>query len=229
MTSRMRTTVDELRGAGWPSVFSYVYDDFWAVWRTPSLVKFLSANLGEGYLQTAGVWTYRVDPEKQGSGWRPHVDSRDDVARLSIWIPLTDATIRNGCMYVVPKDEVPPGLPSSYLDWTSVSTANLGSLLHAVTPLPAQRGSILGWDNRLIHWGGKARGSGGDIRMSIAAEFLPAGTRPKRSERPALGLNLPDFPTRLRIIAQAILSYERFEPMMRRYGGLARRLVDYTS
>ncbi len=224
---RMSSCVQTLRNAGWPAVFSYVYDEFWAVLRTPSMIRLLSSHLGAGYFQTSGIWTYRVDPQQNASGWAPHVDSSDDAERLSIWIPLTDATIDNGCMYVIPQNHVPPELPLSYLDWTSVSARELNTLLHNVTPLPARAGSVLGWNNRLIHWGGRAAEVATHPRLSIAAEFLHEGTKPRRSELPVFDNNLPGFAVRLRVIGQAVLSYEKFEPGMRRYRGLATKLVEW--
>jgi hypothetical protein len=227
VTARMCTSVEVLRSAGWPAVFTYIYDEFWTVWRTPSMVRLLSRHLGEGYVQTSGVWTYRVDPQQRASGWGPHVDSRNDAERLSVWIPLTEATIHNGCMYVIPQDRVPPALPACYLDWTSISAQELSALLHNVTPLPAPVGSVLGWNNRLIHWGGRATESAAWPRISVAAEFLRARTKPHRAELPVFGVNLPAFPVRLRVIGQAILAYEKFEPLMRRYRGLATKLIEW--
>jgi Phytanoyl-CoA dioxygenase (PhyH) len=225
--ARLCTSVEALRHAGWPAIFSYVYDEFWAVLRTPSIVRLLSRRLGTGYLQASGVWTYRVDPRHRGSGWPPHVDSRDE--RLSVWIPLTDATVENGCMYVIPQDRVPPTLPTSYLDWTSISIHEFETLLHDVIPLPAAHGSVLGWNNSLIHWGGRATELANHPRISIAAEFLPEGTRPDCSDLPVFDAELPNFRARLRVIGEAILAYERFELGMRRYRGLAKRLVGWGS
>lgn len=227
MTDRMSSCVETLRDAGWPAVFSYVYDEFWAVFRTPSLVRLLASHLGTSYFQTAGIWTYRVDPQQRASGWAPHVDSSDDVERLSLWIPLSDATIDNGCMYVIPHDRVPSTLPLSYLDWTTISAQELSALLHNVTPLPANAGSILGWNNRLIHWGGRAKEIANSPRISIAAEFLHERAKPRRSELPIFGYKPPDFAGRLLVIGQAILSYEKFEPGMRRYRGLATQLIEW--
>src|SRR5262245_47869774 len=93
----MYKAVETVRSLGWPSVFAFVYDEFWAIWRTPSLVKFLSRKLGTGYLQTAPICTYRVDPQTRGSGKPPHVDSMNNEERVSVWVPLNDATIDNGC------------------------------------------------------------------------------------------------------------------------------------
>jgi hypothetical protein len=226
ITARMCSAVEMLRKAGWPAIFTYVYDEFWAAWRAPSVVRLLSRCLGGGYLQTSGVWTYRVDPMQRGSGWPPHVDSEDDAERLTVWIPLTEATTDNGCMYVIPQDRVPPNLPANYRDWTSISAQELSRLLHSVTPLPAVAGSVLGWNNRLIHWGGGSTELAAGPRISVAAEFLREGTRPHGSQLPVLDVSLPDFPTRLRVIGQAILSYEKFEPLMRRYRSLAEKLIE---
>jgi len=227
--ARMYKSVETLYSSGWPPVFSFVYDEFWAIVRTPSLVKFLNRKLGTGFLQAAGVWTYRVDPQARATGWPPHVDSRNDEERITVWIPLTDATVGNGCMYVIPQDRVPPTLPPCYLDWTTVSHDELGILLRHVTPLPAPAGSILGWNNGLIHWGGRALESATVPRISIGVEFMSERARPRSGEMPVLDLKLPDFPTRLRLIGQSILYYEKFETGMRKYCGLAAKLVERKS
>jgi Phytanoyl-CoA dioxygenase (PhyH) len=229
VVARMYKCVETLRSSGWPPVFSFVYDEFWAIVRTPSLVKFLNRKLGTGYLQAAGVWTYRVDPQPRASGWPPHVDSRNDEERITVWIPLTNATIGNGCMYVIPQDRVPPTLPACYLDWTAVSRDELGILLRHVTPLPALAGSILGWNNSLIHWGGRALESTTFPRISIGVEFMSERARPRSWEMPVCDFKLPDFPTRLRMIGQSILYYEKLETAVRKYCRLATKLFEWKS
>ena len=224
----MYKSVETVRSLGWPSVFAFVYDEFWSIWRTPSLVNFLSRKLGTGYLQTAPICTYRVDPQTRGSGKPPHVDSRNNEERVSVWIPLADATIDNGCMYVIPRDRVPPGLPASYLDWTVVSRDELGILLRNVIPLPATAGSVLGWNNGLIHWGGRALEPTAFPRISIAAEFMSERATPRSGETPVFDLKLPDFATRLRVIGNSILQYENL-PVMRKYCGLATKLIEWKS
>jgi len=226
VVARMYKAVEKLRSAGWPPVFSFVYDEFWAIPRTPSLVSFLSRKLGTGYVQSAGIWTYRIDPEARASGWAPHVDSRNDEERITIWIPLTDATIDNGCMYVIPQDRVPPTLPACYLDWTGVSGNELGILLRNVTPLPATAGSALGWNNSLIHWGGRASGAAAFPRISIGVEFMSKRASPRSWETPVFDLHLPDFASRLRAIGQSILYYKKFETKMQKYSVLDSKLLE---
>lgn len=222
VTARMLGTIEALHKAGWPPVFAFVYDDFWATVRTPSLARVLSARLGAGYRQSSAIWAHRVDPQRRAGGWAPHVDSGKGIERLSLWIPLADATIDNGCIYIIPADRVPASLPANYLEWTSISVGELQQLLHAVTPLPASRGSVLGWNHALVHWGGQT--TGGHLRISIAVEFLAEAANPLPAELPMFDSDLPDFTARLRAIGQAIRAYEKFEPLMGRYLGLAARL-----
>ena len=132
-------------------------------------------------------------------------------------------------MYVIPQDRVPPSLPASYLDWISISSRELATLLHNVTPLPSAVGSVLGWNNRLIHWGGRPTQSASCPRISIAAEFIGKTTRPRRGELPTFDATLPDFRARIRVIGQAISAYEKFEPAMWRYRDLAKQLVEWAS
>ena len=37
-------------------------------------------------------------------------------------------------MYAIPEDRVPATLPTSFVDWTSISRQDLEALLHGVTP-----------------------------------------------------------------------------------------------
>jgi hypothetical protein len=223
---RMCSSVESLRNAGWPAVFSYVYDEFWALLRTPAMVRFLSRQLGAGYMQTANVWTYWVNPQTRSSGWPPHADNPGYQGRLTLWIPLTDATVDNGCMYVIPQDRVPSVLPTNYMDWTSVSKRDVQTLLHNVTPLPAAAGSVLGWNHNLIHWGGQATKRTAPARISFAVEFLREAGTPHKSELPVFNTKLPELSVRLGIIGDALLKYEKFEPATRRYRDLALRLAN---
>ena len=227
--ARMYKCVDTLHSSGWPPVFSFVYDEFWAIVRTPSVVNFLSRKLGTGYMQAMGVWTYRVDPQVRASGWEPHVDSRNDEERITVWIPLTDATIANGCMYVIPQDRVPQGLPACYEDWSGVSHDELAILLRHVTPLPAVAGSILGWNNSLIHWGGRALEQSAFPRISIGVEFMSKQSKPRNWETPVFDLKLPDFAARIRAIGQSVRYYAKFETAMLKYCELATKLCEWNS
>jgi len=98
-----------------------------------------------------------------------------------------------------------------------------------VTPLPATAGSVLGWDNSLIHWGGRALESATFPRVSIGVEFMAARATPRAWEMPVFNLQLPDFAARLRAVGQSILHYEKFETAMKKYCGLASKLAAWQS
>jgi hypothetical protein len=214
-----------VRADGWPAVFAFVYDDLWSVVRGPWLRGFLGALLGPGYRQNSHLWLFRLLPERSASGWPPHADGPERPDRVTVWIPLTDATLDNGCMYVVPQDRVPASIP----DFTRVRSVDLGELqvlLQSSRALPAAAGSVLGWNHRVIHWG-SACGRPEHPRVSLSVEFVAAGTRVFPDEAPALAASptLPPLADRLRAIARGVLSYDRFDPTLFRFTDVAKALL----
>jgi len=225
---RMLACIEKVQTEGWPPVFSFVYDAFWQVAKTPSMVRLVSGFLGPDYRQNVIIWTYYVAPVSGASGWQPHFDSSEGSSRLTVWIPLTDATIENGCMYVIPCDRMPPTLPTAYADFSAVTREEVGQLLQAVKALPAPAGALLGWHHQLIHWGSTSSGHTRP-RISIAVVFIAGGSEPKDTELPLLDpVRLPPFPERLRMIGRAIGAYKEYEPLMHRYAGLGKNLAETT-
>lgn len=224
LIQKMRACVEQLRSQNWPLVFSFVFDEFWAILRTASVERVVSGFLGAGCKQNSAVWTYWVSTQKGSAGWTPHTDG-SEAQRLSVWLPLTDATLDNGCMYVIPRNLLPDSLPADYTKWGTVSKAELSHLLQCSRALPAEAGCLLGWDNSLIHWGSVSSGSPVP-RISIAAEYL--GTRAKVTsyDRPLLdATSLPTFEQRLYIIGKNLADYKRFEPLMNRFADVAQQLM----
>jgi hypothetical protein len=226
----MRDAVVELSARGWPPVFAYVYDAFWQILRTPSLSRILAAALGPGYRLSPRVWAFCIPARRGASGWPPHVDGGAGTHtpdRLTIWIPLGDATLENGCMYLIPKDQLPASAADQFAnDMSTIDPAIWRAMLQGSRALPARAGSVLGWDFQVIHWSSLA-GDAEAPRVSLAVEAFGERIAPTPSEEPLLDpATLPPFPERLRAIARGLLSYERFEPAMLRFTGLARRLLD---
>ncbi len=225
---RMREGVGAVRGAGWPAVFTFVYDEFWQAFQVPALVRLLSGALGAGYRQVPHVWTFFIPPLKGASGWPPHIDGRDfayNSDRMTLWIPLGDATLANGCMYVVSREGLAEPLAKNFSALDAFGAADVRSLLRGVRALPARAGSVLGWDFGVVHWGATCE-SGDDPRVSISTEFLRENAEPARGEQPLLGAaGAPEYRERLSVIGRAILAYERFEAPMIRYAELARQLA----
>ena len=223
---QMRECVEILKANGWPSIFAFIYDQFWLVWRAPSLVQLLSVALGPGYKVIPHMWCYYVHPIRGASGWPPHADGLGMLKRLTVWIPLSDATLDNGCMYVIPKDLLPEGMSDGVCNSKPVTSEGVAHLLQSSRALPAQAGSFLGWDFNVIHWGSVCH-KVAEPRISISLEFIGEHTEPADDEMPVFDLQstLPTFVQRLHIIGKGILLYHDREVRMLRYVELAERMV----
>jgi Phytanoyl-CoA dioxygenase (PhyH) len=217
--------VEAVRKAGWPPAFAYVYDQLWTLWQSAPIAQILTAALGEGYRWIPHGWCHYVQPVRGASGWPPHVDG-NLPNRMSIWIPLTDATIENGCVYLVPKD-MNTAAVGERRELRAASNLQMRELLQRSRALPAPAGSLLGWHFRILHWGSTAH-SPGNPRVSLVLEFIGAQEPPIKNETPLYdpATPLPDLALRLHSIGRAIRQYMRYELKMRRYAELAAELMD---
>lgn len=219
----LNRAIDAVVDAGWPAVFAWVYDQFWCCGRVAALAEVIARHLGPGYAQIPHVFVHVVPAATGASGWTPHFDRAGrQRARASAWLALTDATLDNGCMHLVPRRALPPTFRHTP---GMIATADALRALQAVRALPAAAGSMLGWDFDILHWGGRAVHAGVS-RRAISMEFIAAGEPPDADESPLIDVSgpLPPFADRLRIIGEAIRAYERFEPGLIRYRGIADRL-----
>ena len=227
VTTRMRLAVDRLTEHDWPAVFAWVYDECWRASRTPLLDAVCARILGAAYRQTPYVWTHVVASARGAAGWPPHEDNPGDTLRLTVWIPLTDATVDSGCMCVIPKHLAPADANGTrWYERPSLSKAEVRALLHASRPLPALAGSALAWDAGLLHWG-LARQAAGAPRISLSMEFVSA-TGDAAALEGALDTGaapLPSHEQRLGIIAADIALYQSSERRVMRFAPLADRLT----
>jgi ectoine hydroxylase-related dioxygenase (phytanoyl-CoA dioxygenase family) len=223
----MKECVEALKQERWPAVFAFVYDEFWQVVRNRALVQLLSRVLGPGYKQNSHIWCFYVPARDGASGWPPHMDNFTLGNRVTIWIPLTDATVENGCIYVIPQQRIPEHLINvNFKRFNPVTGADLSALLQGTRALPARAGSLLGWNSQLIHWGSRNGGSD-QPRISLSVEFVGESSEATPDEHPLFEghATLPTFPERLQVIGQCMLAYRRFEPSLLRYHDLAKHLT----
>lgn len=223
---QIRDLMFRVEKAGWVSAFSFLYDETWLLAHTEPVRRVLTSVLGAGYKQIPDSWSYHVRAEYKAHGYRPHRELSEREMLLSsempksvtIWIPLTDATPENGCMYVVPahleltkKDE--EELPRKY----GVS-GSLGAWLHRVRALPAKAGSVLCWNHYLLHWGSYSSSKAKEDRLSVAYEFIRGDLDPafhKHTLLPTMNehtlvdpdASLPTFAQRLFIVARGLQTY----------------------
>jgi hypothetical protein len=222
---RMARCIEALRRADWPPVFAFVYDGFWEVTRGPAVSGLLSAALGEGYRQRPDLWAHYVH-RSRGAGWLPHVDGHRKANRATVWIALSDATLGNGCIYLIPRNMAPGEVAREFPKLESVGIEDVRALLHGSRALPAPAGSVLGWGHDVIHWGASC-GPADAPRISISQEFVSAAEPRAAGKTPLLDARrLPTFAARLHTIATAVVAYQKFEPLNVKYLELAGRLLE---
>ena len=226
--ARCNHVVDAVVAAGWPPVFAWIYDEIWQCSRLPEVQTILTSALGAGYRQIPHLWIHEVPAVAGAAGWPPHFDGWGR-ARASVWIALTDATLANGCMHVVPR----PALAAASFsgDWQAgltVPIADAVRALHGSRALPAPPGSALGWTFDVLHWGGPVESEERHpVRRAISMEFIAAGEPPQPHETPLLDASgaLPVFGARVQMIARALGTYEHFEPRLARWRAVAADLA----
>ena len=198
----MADTVRRFSAAGIPPVFCFLFDEFWAPFH--ALDAMYGALLGP-YSLLPDFWLWNVDPAKGESGWQPHRDRGHFALRgdgrpvsLTTWIPLSDATPLNSCMYVVPAHADPT--------YGTLRDNEYRFDLSAIRALPAKPGEILVWNQAVLHWGSRSSHRGAESRISMAFEFQANDSKP--FNKPVLPPDEPvPFDLRLRLIAKQVLQY----------------------
>lgn len=214
----LRQALDALQGAGIPAVFIYMYDEPWALLR--GLSPLIQYFLGDQFALLPNFWAWNIPLTDGAGGWPPHQDCQaqtrftgaDDATdsvliSLSLWVPLSDATIHNGCLSVLPRalsDQVPPD--------GSLSDELLAQGIH----LPAEAGAVLGWTQDLYHWSNQVTDQAVELRhpprMSLSLEFQNTAFEPL--SEPLLNIyRAPSFTDRIGLIALQIPKYHHMEPL----------------
>lgn len=205
--ARMAKAVDNIVAAGYPAAFAYVYDDFWLVFRDLSPV--LTPLYGEYYQVCLNLWAWHIPASDAYHGFKPHRDLigkntlRSDGSPIfgTVWIPLTDVSTQHACMYVLPTNQdpnVPGKLASFMVPQESVQ---------AIRALPAQAGSVLGWNSYALHWGSKSSKWAHGPRISIATYIKRAEEKSFNSVSLQSNLYL-NLERRLAVIGENMMHYD---------------------
>lgn len=219
--ARMAAAVTALRRLGLPPLFLFVFDEPWALAARVSAV--VGQALGPDYRLLPDFWSWFVAPSDNDRGWVPHRDRPglpkfDGMpASMTLWVALTDATPRNGCMVVLPKRR-----DAHY--GTDLAQDLTRDELQDVRALPARAGTALMWDQDVYHWGGRSSARAAGPRISLALEFQRGDLDPLNA--PLLDPAAPpDFHDRLRLIGKQLLQYQHMHPLSPALTDFATRMV----
>jgi hypothetical protein len=199
----VREAVETLAAVGIPSGFVAVYDEVYQCFG--SVRSLFEPLLGADYLWVAdGLWVFLVPagaPARNGllSPFAAHRDSlgpdpavvgggRPTI--LTVWIPLTDVSPAESCLYVVPRsadDQFQSGAQGVTAD--SVD-------LQSIRAVPAAAGSV-------IHWGSRSWADARGPRIAITTYFQRADVPPFHESvfRPTENIALE---TRLRWVVKSM-------------------------
>jgi tetratricopeptide (TPR) repeat protein len=190
--------------SGWPTAFAVMYDEYWEIFY--SLRNLFSNVLGPNYKQLPNFWCWYIEANRKGKGWGCHRDrpSKNSMKpdgsldTLTVWIPLTNATVENGCIYVLPIN-----YDRNFPDHLEVSTIADPQSIRA---LPAERGSVLGWTESILHWGSRSSPRADAPRVSISFSFQRDLADPYETPLFATDV-LPTWEERLGLVAQNVVKY----------------------
>ncbi len=224
MVSNLRKGILALRAKGINPSFVFVYDEFWTISR--QLSRLLTPVLGETYQQLPDFWAWYLDPQREDAGWEPHRDRihgepiyPDGMPKsVTVWIALTDATPLNGCIYMLPAH-----LDDDYFNFKTRET-NVNA--HGIRALPASAGTLLMWNQRVVHWGGTSSSRTHEPRISMAIEFQRADVPPFNTPMIKAPEALLPFDIRLMLIAKQFSQYNHMYKLSPGLAELANSILD---
>lgn len=198
-----------LREKGWPPVFVFVYQPYWQLIQHATL--FVDMLMGAPSRRLPDIWSWHLEPSLHETGWEPHRDKGKKALfedgrpkSLTLWLPVTEATPENGCLYILPKNKDP--------HYGQEKEMRPNVPLTEIRALPSEPGRIFLWDQAVLHWSGRAHPKAKGPRISLSCEYQRADVAPFKEplDDP---FRLPPFQERLALIARQILQYRHMEPL----------------
>jgi hypothetical protein len=194
--------MERIEQARLPAAFVAVFDEVWAM--AAQMQGVVSDLLETDAALVPDFWATFSRPGDAGAAAgrkRPGKALNDDGSpnTLSAWMPITEATTENGCVYVV------PSMHDKNYDNGSNDRADAG--LQAIRAVPAKPGDVLIWTGETYTW--QSRTSQywkGKPQMSLSWEFQSAAASPFEGYV-VDSLPYVPFEMRLALIAQQMPRY----------------------
>jgi len=207
----LRQCIATVVSHGHPATYALIYDQFYHV--MAKLANVLSPLLGPDFQLVPDEYeAYYIPQDDSAVGTRPHRDSLrtgtsiqpDGTPTLvNVWIPLTDATTLNSCMYVLPAhldQHYPRSKEGVVATRSSPDVIDLRPKeLQNIRALPAQAGCVLCWSTHLLHWGARSSQYATHPRISFATYYQSRRVPPYHEVTMDIPSPLP-FEYRLRLI-----------------------------
>jgi hypothetical protein len=211
-TERMLACVQLMVNNRFPPVYCFVYDLFWQL--VLDLDPILKAFLQGDYCIIPNAWAWVVDGKKTTAYFPPHRDLIDEdfideqgmPTLFSLWIPLTDVSTHHSCMYLLPasKDPEYPHGVSGWREKGALRSWKAEELVH-IRALPAPKGSLMGWNAGVFHWGSEPHPKASE-RISIGYYFHAPHAKKKYPGLIDLAKPL-SFPARMGVIFDSLRLY----------------------
>ena len=220
--SNIREAIELLEHLNIPLPFIFVCCEPWLL--VSKLHVILEKVYGGEYYLLPDFWVWHVDPKKEGAGWGPHRDKgprslfqNGKPKSLTIWVPLTDATMDNSCMYVLPANRDPDYL-LGVINKEHIDMQN-------IVALPAGAGAPLIWNQAIVHWGARSLRRDAPPRISVGFETQLAKVDP--FNQPLIKpLTMPNFEIRLKLVCKQILQYAHMYPLQPDIESFAKEILN---
>jgi hypothetical protein len=207
LVAKLRDGIAALHAAGVPLGYAAVYDEVWQAFQ--SVRALLAAVLRPAFRALPAFWAWHVVPSDSALGWRPHRDRHKvrtvgpdgTPGSLTVWLALTNSTPLNGCIYLLPMH-----LDEERVKMRREATPIVEDL-QDMRAVPATAGSVLAWNQGVLHWGGRASARAAGPRTSCALEFQRGDLPPL--QEPLIDLeHPPSFGERLGLAERQVKQYE---------------------
>jgi hypothetical protein len=124
-----------------------------------AIARFVQNGMGSSYKYIADYGIFRVGLDT--NGWAPHrdrdiwknaLDSHGNPMYITAWMPITNATTFNSCLYFIPRIHDPTYEKDGRKSYMDVIFDGLNGYQN-ILALPVKAGGLLSFSSRTIHWG----------------------------------------------------------------------------